>query len=161
MTNQSLPQASPVASVNNDLALTVDMAKGYAEAAHAENMRRADRLGWNDFVTYYERHGFQTLPASPQSVALYMTALTERANFDRATLCCGYCFHAPRKRALWIDLEAYCMSPTKSKSTGTVSGQFIPCFIEFFRPFPQWLWEQNGLFFRTRTECRTGHVCRR
>jgi integrase len=62
----------------NDLAL-VDRARTYAEAAQADNTRRAYRVGWNDFTTYCAQHGLQSLPATPQNVALYVTHLAERA----------------------------------------------------------------------------------
>jgi integrase len=62
-----------------DLALIVDRARDYAQAAQADNTRRAYRVGWNDFSAYCHDNGFNTLPASPQSVGLYVTALAARA----------------------------------------------------------------------------------
>jgi integrase len=62
-----------------DLALVVDRARDYAQAAQADNTRRAYRVGWNDFSAYCQDNGFDTLPASPQSIALYVTALARRA----------------------------------------------------------------------------------
>jgi integrase len=63
----------------SDLTLVVDRARDYAEAAQADNTRRAYRVGWNDFSAYCVENRFDALPASPQSVALYVTALAERA----------------------------------------------------------------------------------
>jgi integrase len=60
-------------------ALVVDRARRLAEAAHAENTRRAYRVGWNDFSAYCADHGLRALPADTQTVALYATALAERA----------------------------------------------------------------------------------
>lgn len=80
MTSTILPQALPVAaSVANDLALVVDRARDYAEAAQAANTRRVYATGWNDFSAYCASQRFDALPASPQSVALYATALADRA----------------------------------------------------------------------------------
>jgi integrase len=80
MTTTILPQTLPVTtSVDNGLALVVDRARDYAEAAHAENTRRAYRAGWNDFAAYCGANGLELLPASPQTVALYVTSLAERA----------------------------------------------------------------------------------
>jgi integrase len=80
MTTTILPQALPaVASAVNGLALGVDRARQYAEAAHAENTRRAYRVGWSDFLAYCHTQGFDALPATPQTVALYVTALADRA----------------------------------------------------------------------------------
>jgi integrase len=80
MTATILPQSLPVAaSADNELALVVDRARGYAEASHAANTRRAYGVGWSDFAAYCSQHGLQSLPASPQTVALYVTSLAARA----------------------------------------------------------------------------------
>ncbi|MGA7094775.1 MAG: tyrosine-type recombinase/integrase [Candidatus Cybelea sp.] len=80
MTTTILPQTPLVAaSADNTLASVVDRARGYADAAQAGNTRRAYRIGWNDFFSYCADHGFESLPATPQTVALYVTALAERA----------------------------------------------------------------------------------
>jgi integrase len=80
MTATILPQNLPVAArADNELALVVDRARDYAEAAQADNTRRAYRVGWNDFTAYCAGNGFDALPANPQSVALYVTALAARA----------------------------------------------------------------------------------
>jgi hypothetical protein len=74
-----LPQALPVsASADNRLALVVDRARDYAEAAQADNTRPY-RVGWNDFTAYCVDNGFDALPATPQTVALYVTALAASA----------------------------------------------------------------------------------
>lgn len=80
MTTTILPQALQVAaSADNGLALVVDRARDYTEAAHAANTRRAYATGWNDFSAYCAEHGLESLPASPQTVTLYVTELAERA----------------------------------------------------------------------------------
>lgn len=80
MTTTILPQALPVAaSADNGLSLVVDRARGFAEAAHAENTRRAYRTGWKHFSAYCSLNGFNALPASPQTVTLYVTSLAESA----------------------------------------------------------------------------------
>jgi integrase len=80
MTTTILPQTLPVvASADNALALFVDQARDYAEAAQADNTRRAYRVGWSDFTAFCFDSGLNTLPASPQNVALYVTALAGRA----------------------------------------------------------------------------------
>jgi integrase len=80
MTATILPQALPVAaSADNELALLVDRARDYAEASRADNTRRAYRIGWNDFSAYCRTRCFDPLPASPQTVALYVATLAQRA----------------------------------------------------------------------------------
>jgi integrase len=80
MTASILPQNLPaVASADNALAAVVEQARDYAEASHSENTRRAYTVGWNDFAVYCAGHGVPSLPASPQTVALYVTTLAERA----------------------------------------------------------------------------------
>jgi hypothetical protein len=79
MTTTILPQTLPLAaSAENDLALAVDRARDYAEAAHAEGTRLAYSVGWKDFTAYCGEHGFDALPTSPQTVALYVTACADR-----------------------------------------------------------------------------------
>jgi hypothetical protein len=72
------PSPVPVASADNELALAVDRAREYADAAQAPNTRRAYRVGWNDFATYCASHAAVPLPTSPQTVALYVTVLADR-----------------------------------------------------------------------------------
>src|ERR1700684_4152627 len=80
MTTPILRQALPVAaSADSGLALVIDRARHYAEAAHADNTRRAYRVGWNDFTAFCTIQGFDSLPAAPQTVALYVTGLAGRA----------------------------------------------------------------------------------
>ncbi|MGA8474909.1 MAG: tyrosine-type recombinase/integrase [Candidatus Cybelea sp.] len=80
MTATILPQALPVAAkTDNALASTVDRARDYAEAAQAPATRLAYRISWDGFTAYCTAHGFNTLPASPQTIALYVTSLAERA----------------------------------------------------------------------------------
>lgn len=79
MTTTILPQTLQAASTDNGLGLVVDRARGFAEAAHADNTRRAYRNGWNHFSAYCAANGFNALPATPQTVTLYVTALAEGA----------------------------------------------------------------------------------
>jgi integrase len=55
---------------------TVEQAKEYAKAAQAENTQRAYKADLADFTRYCDAHGFDPLPASPQTVALYLTDLS-------------------------------------------------------------------------------------
>jgi integrase len=55
---------------------TVEQAKEYAKAAQAENTQRAYKSDIKDFTRYCDAHGFDPLPASPQTVALYLTDLS-------------------------------------------------------------------------------------
>jgi hypothetical protein len=80
MTCSILPQPSPprATATDNALALAVDQAKVYAEAAHAPTTRRAYAVGWADFVAYCGAHGFDALPTKPQAIALYVAQLAQR-----------------------------------------------------------------------------------
>ena len=55
---------------------TVEQAKEYAKASQAENTQRAYKSDLADFTRYCDAHGFDPLPASPQTVALYLTDLS-------------------------------------------------------------------------------------
>jgi len=50
-------------------------ARGFIEAAKAENSRRAYRSDWRHFESWCRSHGLACLPAAPETVALYLTDL--------------------------------------------------------------------------------------
>jgi len=50
-------------------------ARGFIEAAKAQNSRRAYRSDWRHFESWCRTHGLACLPAAPETVALYLTAL--------------------------------------------------------------------------------------
>jgi site-specific recombinase XerD len=50
-------------------------AHGFMEAAKAPNSRRAYRSDWRHFESWCRSHGLASLPAMPETVALYLTAL--------------------------------------------------------------------------------------
>jgi len=50
--------------------------RDFIEAAKAENSRRAYRSDWRHFEAWCHSHGLACLPATPETVALYLTALT-------------------------------------------------------------------------------------
>ena len=52
-----------------------EQARGFIEAAKAENSRRAYRSDWRLFETWCRRQGLASLPATPETVTLYLTAL--------------------------------------------------------------------------------------
>jgi site-specific recombinase XerD len=52
-----------------------EKARGFVEAAKAENSRRAYRSDWRQFEAWCRGQGLVGLPAAPETVALYMTAL--------------------------------------------------------------------------------------
>ena len=62
---------------STDLEL-VDLLEGAAQlakASRAENTLRGYRSDWADFTGWAQTHQLETLPADPQTIALYMTAL--------------------------------------------------------------------------------------
>lgn len=52
-------------------------AKEYMGQAKSKNTVKAYRSDWNHFVAWCEGQGLESLPAAPQTVALYLTALAE------------------------------------------------------------------------------------
>lgn len=55
-------------------------AREYAQAAAAPNTRRAYASDWADFEHWCAAHHFCSLPASGQTLALYLTALADRVS---------------------------------------------------------------------------------
>ncbi|MCY0896422.1 MAG: site-specific integrase [Alicyclobacillaceae bacterium] len=60
-----------------DRALFEHRVERYLERSHAENSRRAYRSDWQDFVQWCQAHQRQSLPATPETVAAYISALAE------------------------------------------------------------------------------------
>jgi integrase len=67
----SVPQGGAVARLE-DLA---GRARAFMEAAKADNSRRAYRSDWHHFDSWCRSHNLICLPATPETVALYLTAL--------------------------------------------------------------------------------------
>ncbi len=65
------PMETAVAHV---LAAVHEQARAYAQGAKAPNTWRAYRADWADFTAWCQAHGRVPLPASPETVALYLTA---------------------------------------------------------------------------------------
>lgn len=66
----------PVAGALVSAAL-VDQARAFAAEAKAPATRRAYRTAWRAWVTWAEAHDVAPLPAVPEAVACYLTALAE------------------------------------------------------------------------------------
>ncbi len=52
-----------------------EQARGFIEAAKAENTRRAYRSDWRHFEAWCRNQGLPSLPATPETITLYITAL--------------------------------------------------------------------------------------
>lgn len=75
----ALPQsvhAAPRSSLQTPAAL-VDAARQYARDARADSTWRAYEGHWRRFLLWCEQHGRSALPASPETVVLYVTHLAE------------------------------------------------------------------------------------
>ena len=59
------------------LTATIEQARDYAERAKSDNTRRAYRADWNDFTEWADTHHLTALPATPETVALYLSHLAE------------------------------------------------------------------------------------
>ncbi len=69
-----VPGQSPAGAIApGDIART----RAYIDAATAANTRRAYRSDWEHFTRWCATHGVPTLPASPETVALYLAALAQ------------------------------------------------------------------------------------
>lgn len=83
MTITSIPQVpAPTASVENHVVpAEIERVRGYADAAHASATRRAYAAGFRSFTKWCMRRGFDALPATPQTVSLYVADIAGAANF--------------------------------------------------------------------------------
>ena len=60
------------------LGAAADRARDYVEHAKARNTLRAYRADWRDFEGWCSDHGVPSLPAEPETVALYLSDLAGR-----------------------------------------------------------------------------------
>jgi len=60
------------------LAAMLDQAQDYARLSRATNTQRAYRVDWADFSAWCAGHGQPALPATPQTVLLYLTDAAQR-----------------------------------------------------------------------------------
>jgi integrase len=67
----------PSAQLADRSSLT-EAAKTYVQAAKAASTRRAYQTDWRDFQAWCEGSGLESLPAAPETVAFYLTALARR-----------------------------------------------------------------------------------
>ena len=73
--SQDLTVSAPGAAVVAHLEDLTGRVRAFIEAAKAENSRRAYRSDWHRFEVWCRDHGLVCLPAPPETVALYLTAL--------------------------------------------------------------------------------------
>ncbi len=73
---QEQQQAEPL-NLPVSLAAYASQAKDYARQAKSHNTRRAYASDWDDFAHWCQPYGFVPLPARPETVALYLTALAD------------------------------------------------------------------------------------
>lgn len=72
MENRAAPIPTPHAS---ELARLAAETRDFLAAAKAESTRRAYRADWEHFQTWCRKHSLATLPATPETVAFYLTDL--------------------------------------------------------------------------------------
>lgn len=72
-----LPEPAPPSEEELLLSELLGRAQDYAREARAENTLRAYRSDWRDFAGWCQARGFLACPALAQTVALYLTALSE------------------------------------------------------------------------------------
>ncbi|HEX4014593.1 MAG TPA: site-specific integrase [Candidatus Cybelea sp.] len=89
MTSNILPQVLPAgASADNreysalcEVDGVVDRAREFVEASQSTATRRAYASDWRDFEGYCSKRGYAWLPATPQTLTVYLTDLADRAKF--------------------------------------------------------------------------------
>jgi site-specific recombinase XerD len=59
------------------IAVFAPTVQAYVQASRAPNTLRGYRSDWAHFTQWCERHGLETLPALPETVASYLSATAE------------------------------------------------------------------------------------
>ena len=60
---------------DGELSTAVEAAQDFVAASRLKATRRAYKSDWHDFEKWCDRHCLITLPASPQAVAAYLSAM--------------------------------------------------------------------------------------
>lgn len=84
MTIDSVSHPIALASADNHqiaTAATIERARQYVDASRASATRRAYESDWRDFSAYCAARYLSALPATPQTIVLYLTDLAEKAKF--------------------------------------------------------------------------------
>lgn len=68
----------PLEILSMDLGAIASQAEDYLHQAKAPNTLKAYRSDWKDFEAWCQTHGQAALPASPETVALYLSDLANR-----------------------------------------------------------------------------------
>lgn len=74
---QGNPPEAEALNLPVSLAAYGEQARDYARQAKSKNTRRAYASDWDDFARWCQPYGFVPLPARPETVALYLTALAD------------------------------------------------------------------------------------
>jgi site-specific recombinase XerD len=75
--NEFGEQNGTALSAKADLMKLSERATDYARLSLSENTRRAYQADWQDFSVFCSRHGVDPLPATPQTIAKYVTAIAK------------------------------------------------------------------------------------
>ncbi len=70
--------------ISTDLIITSPSV--YIESAKADNTKKAYTSDWNDFTLWCASNGVQPLPASPETVILYLIHLVDEKGFKASTI---------------------------------------------------------------------------
>ena len=83
-----MPDSTALVPVPHSAALAryAEQAHTYAAASKAPNTQRAYRADWASFTRFCADHGAVSLPAEPQTVALYATALAASGRLKANTI---------------------------------------------------------------------------
>lgn len=120
-----------------DLVEVASRAKEYMGKAKAANTVKAYRSDWKHFTTWCAEQGLESLPATPQTVALYLTALAEAgrkastlqrrlSSISQAHQAAGYesPTHDMQVRTVWAGIR---------RTKGTAQTRKAPIVIEELR----------------------------
>ena len=87
-TSASLATVSTSSSALAALAPLVEAARAYVAAAQSDATRKAYRASWVAFTTWASSNGLVAMPATPETVALYVASLANEgrkaATIDKA-----------------------------------------------------------------------------
>lgn len=131
-------------------------ARDYAQASKAPATWKAYRADWRDFTSWCERHGRQALPASPETVALYLAALAERlkpATLQRRIASISQAHQAQDHETPTKSAEVRFTWSGIRRTLGTAQRQADPATIDVLRAMVDALDDERPIGVRDGPSC--------
>jgi hypothetical protein len=96
-----------------ELAQAAERVEDYAGRSKSRATIKAYASGWRDFLAFCETRGLSPLPASDETVALYLSDMADRGA-KAATMVLRHCRGVRRQQPRYGPVRPQCSGPTRT-----------------------------------------------